>query len=841
MLGKYRRLFREVFARPVASKAKPSRKRFVPRLTALDDRAVPAVITHTSTFTGDATGTLVVTVDDAKPGYEDRLFWNYHFTNGSLGDPTYDPYTGPTTFIVGFSRLLTEDPLDQGTSDISYTEKGTRVGPDGAYWDNGDKFHGLNIGASADFWFTTTNDVYVRPATAWTWNDALGMYMSAATIGPRMKPHVGVVGFLAADEEGDTPDTVTPGKFILYRTGDLDEALTVYVSFDGDGSYADEGYDFEADDEVTFGIGENTAYIDVDPIKDDWDEEGDELIRMTIDPDDDYVVDAYETEPDDGSGGGGGDGDENNDEDDYGDGYDGWDGTQPLAPNQMIVYNNPNLVWIESGPDLLVETNQAHVLIRRTGGLYNTPITVNVHLTPEGLAGAVWPDDYTVSGTDDDPVSDGQRGVVFRLTLNTPFVDPSGLKGTERSFLVTIKLDRLIEDDETFRITLSPDTPPTGNSPRYKPAPYQTTFINTVIADASRIQPAANQKGVNGDVVPSIQAQGGKHYVSPKKAGEFVILEAVLKPGENFAAMYEWVGGEAVPGGAAEQRRVSRAATGKFVVYLKSKANGEIVDTFNVWIVWAGIAGTKKHDIRVSTALGNSAIGIGVGWSFVATIEPAEMFDKTADVPDFRGGGVSGFAPDAPGRGLKDPLYGLDLGNGTGVEKIDFSRKVRTRVKSPVLYPGHGLDPVGGVLLDGLPNPNRIAADYPTDDLVGNDDMNAGDEGSGLYTGNAGSRDNITNPKTNFIPPLEKNQISQYDYPEPYIKDKSAGVEGTTFEVHMQFKEFVRIAIGSKWYRLSDDFLWRFDAKFKKASVNGVVDWGNDGSVSDDTNNGWDS
>ena len=60
-----------------------------------------------------------------------------------------------------------------------------------------------------------------------------------------------VLGWGAADEEGDSSDSVTGGYFVLHRTGgDMTATLTVSVSYDGDSPFADEGFDFVGDQAV---------------------------------------------------------------------------------------------------------------------------------------------------------------------------------------------------------------------------------------------------------------------------------------------------------------------------------------------------------------------------------------------------------------------------------------------------------------------------------------------------------------------------------------------------------------------------------------------------------------
>lgn len=116
---------------------------------------------------------------------------------------------------------------------------------------------------------------------------------------------------------------------------------------------------------------------------------------------------------------------------------------------------------------------------------------------------------------------------------------------------------------------------------------------------------------------------------------------------------------------------------------------------------------------------------------------------------------------------------------------------------------------------------------YPQDKLEGNDDLSLSERN-----------------------PYVHQYLSMDDSPSYSVKS-TAGQIGDTVEERIQFTNFVRGQIGSKWYRFSDYQPWRFHPKLKKVSeaadnndYNGDGDktdilWINNVSEADTTNNGW--
>ncbi len=88
---------------------------------------------------------------------------------------------------------------------------------------------------------------------------------------------------------------------------------------------------------------------------------------------------------------------------------------------------------------------------------------------------------------------------------------------------------------------------------------------------------------------------------------------------------------------------------------------------------------------------------------------------------------------------------------------------------------------------------------YPSNPVCGNDDKTTGDpEDNNPYDAPVGKLNGVDSPSRSPV--------------------TDEGAVGNTFEIRLQFKEFSRVEFQGNWYRISDDFLWRIQFKFKKAS-----------------------
>jgi len=315
------------------------------------------------------------------------------------------------------------------------------------------------------------------------------------------------------------------------------------------------------------------------------------------------------------------------------------------------------------------------------------------------------------------------------------------------------------------------------------------------------IEPDANMAGVVGDVVKSAKAGSTvKHFVTPKKSTElnqdYVELKAVGADTATFTQLLEWEGGEA--GSTADKRKVMRDTAGKTEVKIKTKQGGTVAAQMNVWVVWSTTT-TTDVPIAVQNPVniggGQAGLFINGGYSFENPIQPSSIITEQ-ERPDLSGGN----ATLVPGG---NHWTGAPLSGGAD-KKWDTSRQMRTNLINPAGIAGAQFTqpaPVGGVT-------------YPQDRVEGNDDRSTGDENNDPYSNGS--------------------KLNGFDQPGLGISH-AAGSNGDTVEWRLHFREFNRLEINKKWFRISDDFLWRMHFKMKKA--NGQ--WDNDQSVKELNNAGW--
>ena len=104
-----------------------------------------------------------------------------------------------------------------------------------------------------------------------------------------------------------------------------------------------------------------------------------------------------------------------------------------------------------------------------------------------------------------------------------------------------------------------------------------TFTIEKVKVTAITVESGATQTNVTG----------AKNWAAVKKAGEYVIIKATTVP--DVAGAWEeivWTGGEAVPGGTKNKRRVSRGTSAKTNVKASCGATSKDLD---VWILWGTV------------------------------------------------------------------------------------------------------------------------------------------------------------------------------------------------------------------------------------------------------------
>ena len=325
----------------------------------------------------------------------------------------------------------------------------------------------------------------------------------------------------------------------------------------------------------------------------------------------------------------------------------------------------------------------------------------------------------------------------------------------------------------------------------------------------------AGQTGIKGSMVKSNKgATGEKHFVSPKKPGDFVRLRAQIPRdlAGKFDQYFEWVKpldpttGQPVGTASGYFFDVPRDNPGKYIVQVRTKGTGTIatVDKINVWIVWAigspKPVPTKDFQTTNDTAIDGSSttsakLTSKTKWQFVFTIEPSEITDKTKDVPYLQG--ANNTPPKVPGAGTISPSPGgSDLAGGVD-HKWDMSRRYAFFISNTTAIPRGKFTAAFGKIYDAAV-PNGFAVALPGDLLIGNDDFgDTSPENDDPYSPCA---------DTNLMHSI--GQLSSYDQPTLYMPD-AGGTPNASFEQSFLAQEFVRLQIGGEWYLVSDPVLWK--------------------------------
>ena len=322
------------------------------------------------------------------------------------------------------------------------------------------------------------------------------------------------------------------------------------------------------------------------------------------------------------------------------------------------------------------------------------------------------------------------------------------------------------------------------------------------------------QTNVKGAPVRSVLPHGGKHFVSPKKAGDNVTLIAQLPHDldAQFDKYFEWVKPKDPDTGAdvgtadGSKFNVPRDKPGKYTVEVRTKTTGTVatVDKITVWIVWvtgslnavpAKDFSTKSDTTISGTPTISAKLTSKTDWQFVFTIAPSEIVDKTKDIPDLQG--ANNPTPKVPGAGTISPSpAGSDLAGGVD-HKWDMSRRYAFFISNPTAIPRGKFTADFGKVYDA-DVPSGFVVPLPDDSLIGNDDF--GDTSP--------ENDDPYNPCSDAHLVHAVGQMSSYDQPTLYMPD-AGGTPNATFEQSLLAQEFARLQIGGRWYLVSDPVLWK--------------------------------
>jgi len=313
-------------------------------------------------------------------------------------------------------------------------------------------------------------------------------------------------------------------------------------------------------------------------------------------------------------------------------------------------------------------------------------------------------------------------------------------------------------------------------------------FVEIAVASLAVHATDPNTHKIQSNLCPA----GLEHFCCVRNTGP-ILLEAELSPNitGNVGTRLTWeaTGGvitSPAVGTDARTARMSSAASGKFPIQLKW--DGAVVRSAVVWVIWSHVTVTATRAPTTPPQLGALMITAGIDHSF--RIDPPQIITD-ADRPVLEGPRT---AP-VPGAALTHVASGNPLGRGACL-KWDGSRQIRMRVLNPHLYTVAQLVPAPGHFWAGQPVANTVPENYPANDALGNDDSNVLDENDDPYC-NGGV-------------------VTATDDPQVPLAN-STGANGDTFEVRMHFREFLRVNLGTTWYRASDFSLWRFHSRFRRA------------------------
>jgi len=286
---------------------------------------------------------------------------------------------------------------------------------------------------------------------------------------------------------------------------------------------------------------------------------------------------------------------------------------------------------------------------------------------------------------------------------------------------------------------------------------------------------------------------GLEHFCCVRNSGN-IILVAEISPAitGNPGPRLTWdATGAAIASPAVgtdvTTARMSSAAPGKFPI--RVSWDGTEVRNAVVWVIWSTVVVATGPITTPPLLAGALHIRAAIQHRF--RIQPAQIITD-ADRPDIHGPAVA-----VPGAALTHVLSLTALAGGACGHRWDASRQVRARVLNPQLYTVAQLGGPLGRLWADPPVANAVRENYPANDVVGNDDTSDTDENNSPYC-NAGAVTGTDTPTMALL--------------------NATGADGDTFEIRAHFREFLRVNLGTKWYRASDFSLWRVHFRFRRVA-----------------------
>ncbi len=317
-------------------------------------------------------------------------------------------------------------------------------------------------------------------------------------------------------------------------------------------------------------------------------------------------------------------------------------------------------------------------------------------------------------------------------------------------------------------------------------------------------------------LIPSTLGNVGKDHFCTVKNASSMIFRAVLNPAPPDAQITWDATGRAITspsvGGDRKTAHINRNPAAGLRIPLKIQVAGDDVYEGLGWIIWV-TSSAAAVNIPSPVPIGGTSTPVSGGYDFTFTIIPATMVvanPTTVDIPDLTGINTTD-PPDVTVGDVGVYQTGFDLSDGANL-KWDVSRRMKQKIINPNGIP---FDTNG----NHTPRFYQNFLNYPSSDIVGNDDAHDTDETNNPYTG--GGRITSTDTPTSAPQHVEGNL-------------------GDTFDLRDHFGEFARVELDGNWYRISDYHDWRIHFIFEKI-LDGAGNevWSDDGSLIEENNNGF--
>jgi hypothetical protein len=354
-------------------------------------------------------------------------------------------------------------------------------------------------------------------------------------------------------------------------------------------------------------------------------------------------------------------------------------------------------------------------------------------------------------------------------------------------------------------------------------------FIRITVVDVQTVMLDPIYDTDSYDVPSNIKTGKPKqHFVTVAGLQGDVTLLAIVSPDtEEVRKKITWTG---MTQDAENGLRATapRGAAGKYpaTVNVCGRTAHQLVN----WVVWtyqepADLYTYREYIMRYLTRIGKLLDGpppLCGGCIVSHQIFPSSIITDQ-DRPDLSGDRPPGTDPpnvSAGETGVQRQGQSLAFGATTF---WDSSRQIRTNIINPnpntlVFF---GYNDQGNYQQWYTTYPN-----YPSDEVCGNDDTDDGDEDNDPYN----------DPNIGL---LWGEDSPTYVGLHSFINSNASpnwGVLDDTFEVHLHMRDFARLLLGDKWYRISDWTLWRVHFKFKKKmeyEVTSLKDFNGDGDYDD--------